>query len=192
MREITFDVIARFVESEARALNHPIFGNASGELKSQGKDSKKRKPRHGDNFATLGDENVSESNKDLSAGADPTKTTSKCHWCKGDHRLTRCREFKKQPLEQRLTFVRKYGLCENVFQPGHTLQSYPKNSYCKITSCRKRHLTFLHPKALKRDDANLPSNEIESDENAAGNNNGIAKKRLHQQELQRSVVPSSL
>ena len=100
---MTFEDIARFVESEARALNHPIFGNVSGELKSQGKDLKKRKPWHGDSFATLGVVPVSGNNENSSAGADPTKATCKCHLCNGDHWLTRCREFKKQTVEQRLT-----------------------------------------------------------------------------------------
>ena len=177
-REITFEDIARFVESKARALNHPVFGNVSGELKSQGKDSKKRKPRHGDTFATQGDEHVSEGNKDSPARADPTTATSKCHLCKGDHRLTRCREFKKQSVEQRLTFVRKRSLCENCFQPGHTVQSCPKNSYCKIPTCRTKHSTFLHPKTQDRNNGNLPPNEgriIERDGSAAGNNNGNAQ-----------------
>jgi len=177
-REITFEDVARFGESKARALNHPIFGNVSGELKSQGKDPKKRKPRHGDSFATLGVVPVSGSNENSSAGADPTKATPKCHLCNGDHWLTRCREFKKQSVEQRLTFVRKKGLCENCFQTGHTVRSCPKNSYCKIPACRTKHSTFLHPKAPDHNNGNLPPNQNrvnEVDGSTAGNNNGNAQ-----------------
>ena len=88
--------------------------------------------------------------------------------------MTRCRQFKKQSVDQRLTFVCKQGLCENCFQPGHKVQSCPKNSYCKIPTCRTKHSTFLHPKSPDRNVGNLPSNEgpINKDNRrVTGNNN---------------------
>ena len=91
--------------------------------------------------------------------------------------MTRCRQFKKQSVEQRLTFVRKQGLCKNCFQPSHKVQSCPKNSYCKIPTCRMKHSTFLHPKSPDRNVGNLPSNEgpvNEGDRRATGNNNNTA------------------
>ena len=177
-REITFEDIARFVETKARALNHPIFGNVSSELKSQGKDPKRRKPRYGDSFATQGEVPVSGGNGSSPSGADPTKATPKCHLCNGSHWLTRCREFKKQSVDQRLAFVRKKGLCENCFQTGHMVPTCPKNSYCKIPNCRTKHSTFLHPKAQDHNNGNLPPNQNrvnEVDGSAAGNYNGNAQ-----------------
>ena len=55
-REITFEDIASFVESKARALNHPVFGTINTERRNQGKTSNDRRPRRSDNFATLGGE----------------------------------------------------------------------------------------------------------------------------------------
>ena len=170
-REISFEDIARFVQSKARALNHPVFGAVNTEQRNQGRTPSNRRSRRSDNFATLGGEQVSESNEDRSS---PTKATPKCHLCKGDHWLTRCRQFKKQTVEQRLTFVRKKGLCENCFQTGHAVQSCPKNSYCKIPTCSTKHSTFLHPKSPDQSNGNLL---IESpigggDRNATGNSNG--------------------
>ena len=177
-REITFEDIARFVESKARALNHPLFGNVSGELKSQGRIRRSANPGMAIALRPWEFVPVSGSNENSSAGADPTKATPKCHLRNGDHWLTRCREFKKQSVEQRLTFVRKKGLCENCFQTGHTVRSCRKNSYCKIPACRTKHSTFLHPKAPDHYNGNLPPNQNrvnEVDGSAAGNNNGNAQ-----------------
>lgn len=134
--EITFEDYARFVESKARALNHPIFGNITNHLNSKGKDPKNHRPRKGECFGIQGDVpnyGVRYSNKNSPAGADLAKPVSKCHLCSGDHWLTHSREFKKRYVEQRLTFMRKKDLCKNCFLPGHTIRSCPKNSYCKIT-----------------------------------------------------------
>ena len=51
-REITFDDLARFVEAKARVLAHPVFGNVSGDAKTNSKDSKGLKNRKGTSFAT--------------------------------------------------------------------------------------------------------------------------------------------
>lgn len=52
-REITFEDIASFVESKARAFNHPVYGAINTERRNQGKTSNDRRPWHSDNFATL-------------------------------------------------------------------------------------------------------------------------------------------
>ena len=161
-REITFEDIARFLESKARALNNPIFGNVTSDLKSKGKDPKNHKPRKGENFGIQGDlpnNSVFYGNRNSPAGPDLAKPTPKCHLCNSDHWLTHCREFKKRSVDQRLTFVRKKDLCENCFLSGHTVQSFPKSSYCKIPNCHTKHLIFLHPKVPDRYIGNPPSNE---------------------------------
>ena len=161
-REITFEDIARFSESKARALNNPIFGNVTRDLKSKGKDPKNHKPRKGENSGIQGDlpnNSVFYGNRNSPAGPDLAKPTPKRHLCNSDHWLTHCREFKKQSVDQRLTFLRKKDLCENCFLSGHTVQSFPKSSYCKIPNCHTKHLTFLHPKVPDRYIGNPPSNE---------------------------------
>ena len=73
--------------------------------------------------------------------------------------------------------MRSHGLCENCFQTGHKVQSCPKNSYCKIPTCRTKHSTFLHPKSPDRNVGNSPSNEgpiNEGSRRATGNNNNSA------------------
>ena len=115
-----------FVESKARALNHPVFGTINTECRNQGNTSNNRRPRH---FATLGSEPISENNEHRS---DSMRAKSKCHLCKDDHWLTRCGQFKKQSMEQRLTFARKQGLCENCFQHGHKVKSCPKTAIAKF------------------------------------------------------------
>ena len=85
-REITFEDIASFVESKARAFNHPVYGAINTERRNQGKTSNDRRPRRSDNFATQGGEPISENNENR---PDITKATPKCHLCKEDHWLTR-------------------------------------------------------------------------------------------------------
>ena len=142
-REITYEDIASFVESKARALNHKVFGTINNERRNQGKTSNDCKPRRSDNFATLGGKPVSENNENR---RDITKATPEHLLCKEDHWLTCCRQLKKQSVEQRLKFVRKQGLCKNCSQRDHKVQSCPKNSYCKIPACHTNYSTFLHPK----------------------------------------------
>ena len=173
-KEITFEDIANFVESKARALNHLEFGTINTECRNQGKTSNDGRPRCSNNFATLGGEPVSEINGNRH---DITKAMPKCYLCKEDHWLTHCRQFKKESVEQRLTFMCKRGLCENCFQPCHKVQSCPKNSYCKIPTCGTKHLTFLHPKSPDHNIGNLPSNESpinEGDKRVTGSNNNSA------------------
>ena len=55
-REITFEDIASFVESKARALNRSVFGTINTECRNQGRTFNDRKPRRSVNFATLGGE----------------------------------------------------------------------------------------------------------------------------------------
>ena len=98
-REITFEDIARFVESKARALNHPVFGAINAEQRNQGRTPSNRRSGRSDNFATLGGELVSENGEDRPTS---TKTTPKCHLCKGDHWLTRRRQF--NPLTACVTY----------------------------------------------------------------------------------------
>lgn len=79
-REITFEDIARFVESKARALNHPIFGNINSDPKSKGKDPKNHKPQKGENFGIQGDvsnSSVRYGNKNSPTGADLARPISK-------------------------------------------------------------------------------------------------------------------
>ena len=84
-REITFEDIASFVESKARAFNHPVYGAINTERRNQGKTSNDRRPRRSDNFATQGGEPISENNENC---CDITKAVPKCHLCKEDHWLT--------------------------------------------------------------------------------------------------------
>ena len=120
-REITFEDIARFLESKARALNNPIFGNVTSDLKSKGKDPKNHKPRKGENFGIQGDlpnNSVFYGNKNSPAGPDLAKPTPKCHLCNSDHWLTHCHEFKKQSVDQRLTFVWLVFCLVTLFNPA--------------------------------------------------------------------------
>ena len=177
-REITFDDIAKFVESKARALTHPIFGNISADLKYKGKDSANNS-RKISNFATCA--GVEHSCGSANGGGnafsnrtEPRKDRPKCSMCQGNHWLIRCGEFRRLSVEQRTAFVCRKGLCDNCFLSDHSVKSCPRVSFCKIPSCQVKHSTYLHPpdhgqnSAVRSDDVQ-PVRETNDSMQANGN-----------------------
>ena len=61
--------MAKFVEAKAHASAHPVFGNVSGDAKTNSKDSKGLKNRKGTNLATWVGAGSQEGDASLSANA---------------------------------------------------------------------------------------------------------------------------
>lgn len=139
LREITFDDVVGFVEKRARALNHPTFGKLNSNL-NRNKLNKPQDPKQRFNF-----------------GVDykPKEIKVRCMICEGDHILPRCNRFKSEPLEERLRFVRRKGLCYNCLFQGHVVNSCPKHSFYKVPGCQSKHSTFLHPRIHTSDRRNF-------------------------------------
>ncbi|PFX28501.1 hypothetical protein AWC38_SpisGene6805 [Stylophora pistillata] len=157
-REVTIGDIAEFVEAKARIANHPVFGNIySNEDKntaaSAGSKRRHRTPskeHKGSAFTTHGTtpESPTDPPKDNTENV-PKKSNIKCPLCKESHWLSRCQLFRGKTVDERITFVRSRGLCDNCLVAGHMAMSCPKQSYCQIVGCKighRKHSTFLHPK----------------------------------------------
>ena len=173
-REITFDDLAKFVEAKARVLAHPVFGNVSGDAKTNSKDSKGLKNRKGTSFATWVGAGSQEGDASLSANASTNtagamRVPPKCPLCKNKHVLARCRDFKRLSVDQRFQFVRKNRLCDNCLLPGHFVKVCFKSSFCKIPRCKFKHSTYLHADGDIRQ-ADQPS----SNRNASGDGPAIS------------------
>ena len=171
----------KFIESKARALTHPIFGNIVSNVKT--KDPKGPKNKKGSNFATLAAIEykggaVTQAGNAAKSGAESKGATPKCLLCNDDHWIVRCRQFKRQTLDQRLPFVRSKSICENCLHADHLVRLCPMDSFCKIAGCQVKHSTYLHPKDTDRSGENNSSNETssrESDGRLNGSHNADAR-----------------
>lgn len=187
-REVTIGDVAEFVEAKARIANHPVFGDIhSNDDKNNavGIGSKRRyrtpsKEHKGSAFTTQGTtpESTTDPPKDNTERA-PDKSNFKCPLCKESHWLSRCQLFRGKSVDERISFVRSRGLCDNCLVAGHMAMSCPKKSFCQIVGCKighRKHSTFLHPKNDKPVKAPTPSvSETQSSNTENENQNGQAR-----------------
>ena len=157
-REVTIADVAEFVEAKARIANHPVFGNIypnedKNNAASTGYKRKYRttpKEHKGSPFTTEG--TAAKGSIDVPKSDTkhaPNKSNVKCPLCKEGHWLSRCQVFRGKSVDERVSFLRSRGLCDNCFMAGHVAMSCPKESYCQIVGCKighRKHSTFLHPK----------------------------------------------
>ncbi|XP_045455994.1 uncharacterized protein LOC123665778 [Melitaea cinxia] len=65
-----------------------------------------------------------------------------CSYCKGGHYIYNCKDFAKQPIEQRFEIVKKNHLCFNCLIPNHNVYNCKHKTTCRI--CRRKHHSLLH------------------------------------------------
>ena len=147
-REITFDDVVKFVESRARVLNHPMFARLT--LTSDSKNKHKETPgsKYRQIFVIDGRSDQQETNQRVQNQREVK--TFKCPLCSCNHILAQCSDFLKESLDERKKIVRKRGLCDNCLLAGHVARFCPKNSFCKVDGCDRKHSTYLHPKSVPR------------------------------------------
>jgi len=119
-RQVTLDDIANFVEREACAATHPVFGDISGSLKD--KESQKKKPPvrpKGSSFGTQ--TNKTDANKDKQEEKKESGYSRpvKCIFCHSTHVLQECKMFLGKSYSEREEFAKKKGLCFNCLIPHH-------------------------------------------------------------------------
>lgn len=124
-RELSFCDIVKFVEREARAATHPIFGDLSPEGQTSSKVASKQIPKRS-NFAT----NASDTKSKL------------CVVCSLSHRIDECVNFKELPHDEKAKVVKTKGLCFKCLIPGHIVKSCSSKTVCTI--CKGRHHTLMH------------------------------------------------
>ncbi|RUA05619.1 MAG: hypothetical protein DSY43_04230, partial [Gammaproteobacteria bacterium] len=151
-REVTIGDIAKFVETKARAANHPIFGTIVYDTKNHDFPKAKRTTERTTPTRKVSTYSTQAATSTSSPKADNEFANStpraKCHMCVGDHWLARCDAFKGKSVEERQKFVREKGLCDNCLQTGHLSKTFPKDNFCKVSDCKivyRKHSTFLHP-----------------------------------------------
>ena len=147
-REIRIEDIAEFVEKEARAAAHPVFGDISEPRPKNDSSSKNSNRKSTKGFAVqaapLGVEERSSGKEFTSSQESSFRPT--CPLCNQKHWLSQCSQFKDMSLDDRQSFVKLKSLCINCLVSGHFARSCSKKSFCKVEGCSAKHSTFLHPR----------------------------------------------
>ena len=176
-RQVTLDNIANFVEREARAATHPVFGDISGNLKD--KEFYKKKPPpirpKGSNFGIqTGQHDVDKDGQEEKRKESGHFRPVKCIFCHSSHVLQECKMFQQRSYSEREEFAKKKGLCFNCLIPRHRIRECRKPAAC--TDCGGKHATMLHPPP--------PANSEKQSENThrseSGVNNGFAEVKKTQ------------
>ncbi len=144
-RDVNIQDISAFVTNKARVASHPIFGKISEPVKPTRSSAKPSNFRT--NRASGYTIQVSNESKSDFTSESPKL---RCHLCKSNHWLTRCDQFKKSSLAERMKIVRNNRLCMNCLRTGHFVSACPKDSFCKVEGCTSKHSTFLHPKSTQQ------------------------------------------
>ena len=124
-RQVTLDDIANFVEREARAATHPVFGDISDNLKD--KEFYKKKPPpirpKGSNFGIqTGQHDVDKDGQDEKRKESGHFRPVKCIFCHSSHVLQECKMFQQRSYSEREEFAKKKGLCFNCLIPRHRIR----------------------------------------------------------------------
>ncbi|XP_036344183.1 uncharacterized protein LOC118753418, partial [Rhagoletis pomonella] len=91
-----------------------------------------------------------------------------CSFCRGDHRIYDCANFKALSVQDRISTANKLRLCLNCLRYGHKVHS------CRLGPCRdckKRHNTLLHIPVHNTSNSNKGSKEIAAFETVASLSN---------------------
>ena len=73
-----------------------------------------------------------------------TNNYSSCILCKGNHRLWKCRVFRKKTPAQRAKLVADIKICFSCLRDKHTFRQCPQPRKCRAEGCNSSHNTLLH------------------------------------------------
>ena len=134
--EATFQDVISFVRDQAFKAS-TSYGKIMTETKT---DFKGRK-----HFARV---NNVQSSKERKPIKQSDRKTGSCYYCKKEHMLFRCEDFKKMPVRERFDWVKQKGYCINCFSTKHTAKECDSNYSCRV--CKDdydrvaKHHTLLH------------------------------------------------
>ena len=151
--------ITDFVEARSKVTNHPIFSKIQGEPSRSSNLKHDRSKLDAKSFA------VDVHPKPPYAHQVLQRRKCWCPSCIKYHWLMQCNHFRKLCLSDPLKLVHAKKLCLNCLVSGHFVQDCPKQSFCCIEGCAKKHSTLLHVK--ERTQEVTPSQPKQSNEATA-------------------------
>ncbi|XP_028166873.1 uncharacterized protein LOC114357459 [Ostrinia furnacalis] len=89
-------------------------------------------------------------------------TEISCPFCSESHRLYNCKNFAKEQVDARRSFVRSNGLCYNCMCSGHSVFACRQTSRCRV--CKRKHHSLLHVSSPKSTDQNVESSSVDNSE----------------------------
>ncbi|KAL7849609.1 hypothetical protein SRHO_G00212320 [Serrasalmus rhombeus] len=141
----TFVDIVFFLERQVKIATDPVFGNLCDipptHLPAMGSDGGKRPyPRaKGSSFGTT----VTAFERKNQTEAQDCHTFVKiCLFCKGGHMLESCSLLDKKPHDEKISFLKRNGICFGCLCTGHISKECRKRLSCKM--CDFRHPSILH------------------------------------------------
>ena len=129
---------SKFVKSEARVANDPIFSRGSLN-RMLGQEKPKFKPKYRSN------ESYSKHTTGATIADDGNQTEEvedQCVLCDGSHDLDECQCFLKNSLENRKAWLKDKQLCYSCYGAGHRAKGCSQRRKCK--RCPGKHPTALH------------------------------------------------
>jgi hypothetical protein len=148
-REISLGDVTRFVERQARIVNHPVFGNISADYDYTGKKIRNEKLK-GTSLATqAGKGNDDTKRKGNFGNVESPRPIKNCIVCNHAHTPEECSKFQAMSYEERVELVKRKGLCFNCLTPHHMAKDCRRQKSCK--ECGRRHSTMLHLTSSRND-----------------------------------------
>ena len=152
-RDIKFDDIVDFVDKEARAVAHPIFGDISGSRTQPSMRDSSVRPKK--SFITTANTQATLP-KEHSPAIVPGFIRP-CVICgTSDHVIEDCVKFKGMTVYSRLDLSKSNKLCFNCLIPYHCARDCRKHQRCSF--CSKKHAMLLHQDVYKTNEDNTDSN----------------------------------
>ncbi|KAK0152984.1 hypothetical protein N1851_005351 [Merluccius polli] len=148
---VKFTELVSFVEHQAKIVSDPLFGDLDTAptekvtKKYQQGSKPKKDSRQGSSFATKVDQvadtepSETKSKNDVSLNCAFTKP---CMFCEKNHTLQECRKIREQAHKERVSFLKKNGLCFSCLVKGHMSKECKKKMTCEV--CSFKHPSLLH------------------------------------------------
>ncbi|XP_074641192.1 uncharacterized protein LOC141898938 [Tubulanus polymorphus] len=147
---INLNTLVSFVRKESKKVNDPIFGkDMMAAALDQKKDKKSLRISQGSrNTVAAQTGSISHTNQQNSFNLALKKP---CIYCAGDHVLNDCKDLSNVVFEEKISFLKRKGLCWGCLRSGHQKRNCRLKMNCDI--CKR-----LHPSVLHDDSRSLPEN----------------------------------
>lgn len=83
----------------------------------------------------------------------------KCTYCKGEHKLSNCKQFASEEYDKRHDYVQTSRLCFNCLGSNHSANICRSVIRCRI--CRRKHHSLLHPKQSEPGTSKTAKSDLE-------------------------------
>ena len=182
-RRARFAELVNFVERQAKIISDPLFGdldlsvneNKTTKKSQQGRQYRKE-GKQGSSFATKVEQvedsdDQGESSKSKTDVSFKCAFTKPCIFCERNHTLQECHKIREKPHKDRVTFLKKNGLCFGCLLKGHLSRECKKKMSCEM--CSLKHPSMLHFSSQEKSAKEKPGETEVSKSSAASAPAGV-------------------